>query len=229
MIAANPVVATFKPAEEKPRERVLSDDELALIWQCTSGGGSYDRIVRLLMLTGARRAEIAGMQWSELTLNDDRAVAWLLPSERSKNGRPNALTLPPLAFSQLPPRREDRELVFGAGDGPFSGWSKSKERLDTRIAAENVGHSQAGWVLHDLRRTFVTKLNDLGIEPHVIEALVNHVGGIAKSGVAGVYNRSAYAPQKRAALAIWCDHVAKLIGEAVGEGTAEVVPLRKAG
>jgi hypothetical protein len=84
--------------------------------------------------------------------------------------------------------------------------------LDERIAEFNKSTPIPSWVLHDLRRTFVTRLNDLGVEPHVIEALVNHVGGAAKVGVAGVYNRSAYGPQKTAALAQWCNHLAGLIG-----------------
>lgn len=235
LIQANPVAATFKPAEEKTRERVLSDRELALIWRSTSGGADHDRIVRLLMLTGARREEIAGMRWSELTLNNDGSATWLLPPVRSKNRLPHMLTLPRFAAGLLPqPRQgendEVRELVFGEGRGSFSGWSRCKERLDARIAEANGGKPIAPWVLHDLRRTFVTRLNDLGTEPHVIEALVNHVGGIAKAGVAGVYNRSAYAVQKRAALNLWCDHVARLADEGMaGNGAAEVVPLRRAG
>ena len=80
------------------------------------------------------------------------------------------------------------------------------------------------WTLHDLRRTFVTRLNDLGLaEPHVIEALVNHHSGIAKRGVAGVYNRSAYREQKRTALAAWADHLAAL----VGQSTANVATLKR--
>ncbi len=227
LVSANPVAATFKPAEEKTRERVLSDGELALIWSNTAGTADHDRIVRLLMLTGARREEIAGMRWSEITMVDDSTTTWLLPSERSKNGLPHMLTLPPLAVRQLPQREGDRELVFGEGAGPFSGWSRCKERLDSRIVQANRGKAIPGWVLHDLRRTFVTRLNDLGVEPHIIEALVNHVGGIAKAGVAGVYNRSAYAPQKRAALALWCSYIEKVTGGTAPEqGT--VVPLRKA-
>jgi hypothetical protein len=76
----------------------------------------------------------------------------------------------------------------------------------------------------------LTRLNDLGVEPHIIEALVNHVGGSAKAGVAGVYNRSAYAVQKRAALSLWCDHIRKLTGEAkADQPEADVVPLRRLG
>jgi integrase len=228
IVSANPIAATFKPAEEKPRERVLADGELALIWSCTAGGADHDRIVRLLMLTGARREEIAAMRWSEITMNDDGTVVWLLPSGRSKNGLPHMLTLPRLTVAQLPSRRDGRDLLFGEREGAFSGWSRCKERLDDRIANAK-GAPIAAWVLHDLRRTLVTRLNDLAVEPHVIEALVNHVGEIAKAGVAGVYNRSAYAPQKRAALALWCDHIGHLTGEPARDRSADVVQLRRAG
>lgn len=121
----------------------------------------------LLMVTGQRREEVAGAHWHEIDL--DRSV-WRITAERTKNGRPHDVPLSSLAlsiFEQLP-RRIDRDLIFGNGKGPFSGWSKSKERLDQR---SNVG----GWRLHDLRRTLVTGMAEPGIQPHVIEAVVNHV------------------------------------------------------
>ena len=223
LVAGNPVAATFKPAEEGTRERVLSDAELAMIWRATGGGRDHDRIVRLLMLTGARRQEVAAMQWSELSPSGG-SLTWVCPSERSKNRLPLELALPPTAAALLPEPRGDRPYVFGEGEGPFSGWSRCKARLDARMRDLN-GAALTPWVLHDLRRTFVTRLNDLGVEPHVIEALVNHVSGGAKAGVAGVYNRSAYAPQKRAALAQWCQHIAGLAG-LPAENADAVVPLR---
>jgi integrase len=233
LVIANPIAATFKPAPEQPRERVLTDHELALIWACTGGAADHGRIARLLMLTGARREEIAGMRWGEVTRHGDGTATWVLPSERSKNHLPHELLLPPLVASLLPEAREGadgapRELLFGEGDGPFSGWSNCKARLDKRIADANGGKAIPAWVLHDLRRTLVTRLNDMEVEPHVIEALVNHAGGSAKAGVAGVYNRSAYTVQKRAALALWCDFIARLVGEQSPD-RGEVVPLRRAG
>jgi len=237
LVSANPVAATFKPADEKPRERVLTNAELATIWNATDGSTDHDRIVRLLMLTGARREEIAGMRWAEVASGADGASTWVLPSDRSKNHLPHEIVLPAMAVELLPQPRQDkdgrrRELVFGEGAGPFSSWSRCKERLDARIVKAAAGERMPPWVLHDLRRTLVTRLNDLGVEPHVIEALVNHVSGASKAGVAGVYNRSAYAPQKRAALILWCHHVARLTGSETKEPDAapeNVVPLRKAG
>lgn len=225
LVSANPVAMTFVPSQETPRDRVLTDDELRLIWRCTSSGGDYNAIVRLLLLLGQRREEIGGMAWEELTLHDDGSATWTLPKERAKNGRSNMLTLPRLAVEQLPPRREGRDLVFGEGAGSFSGWSQSKSRLDKRIAAANDGKPIAAWVLHDLRRTAVTGLHDLGAEPSAIEAIVNHISSGARAGVAGVYNRSAYNTQKAAALKLWADHVARLVGE-TPTGEAEIVRLR---
>lgn len=232
LVTANPVAATFKPADERPRERVLSDAELALIWSCTTGDADYDRIVRLLMLTGARREEIAGMTCGEVTAHADGTATWVLPSARSKNHLANELVLPRMAVALLPAVRivggERRDLLFGEGEGPYSGWSRAKERLDARLAAANGGAAIPAWVLHDLRRTFVTRLNDMAVEPHVIEALVNHTSGAAKAGVAGVYNRSVYAPQKRAALIRWGEHLAALVGvETDPAPSAEIVPLRR--
>lgn len=218
LVPANPVIATFKPAEERSRDRVLSDDELRLIWRCTAGTGDYDRIVRLLMLTGARREEVAGMRWGEIAAHDEGTATWLLPAERSKNHRPHELILPAMAVALLPAPRSGRDLIFGEGAGPFSGWSQCKARLDRRIAAANDGKPIPAWRLHDLRRTFASRMNDLGLaEPHEIEAALNHLGGIGRAGVAGVYNRAAYREQKRAALARWADHLAGLTSGGDGE------------
>lgn len=216
LVTSNPVAATFKPAEERARDRVSSDHELGLIWRCTGASTDHDRIVRLLMLTGARREEVAGIRWSEITRRDDGTAVWVLPAERSKNRRALELILPSMIVGLLPmPRERDgsvRDLLFGEGRGPFSGWSQCKARLDKRITEANGGRPIAPWVLHDLRRTFVTRLNDLGVEPHIIEALVNHVSGQATAGVAGVYNRSAYSVQKAAALKTWSKHIARIAG-----------------
>jgi integrase len=214
LVTSNPVVATFKPAEERARDRVLSDDELDIIWRCTGAATDHDRIVRLLMLTGARREEVAGIRWSKITRSDDGTAVWVLRAERSKNRRAHELILPPMIAGLLPAPRYERggvlrDLLFGEGRGPFSGWSQCKTRLDKRIAEANGG-TIAPWVLHDLRRTFVTRLNDVGVEPHIIEALVNHVGGVARAGVAGIYNRSAYGAQKSAALVLWTEYVGQL-------------------
>jgi integrase len=221
----NPAIGVPDAAREVTRERVLSGDELRDVW-CACGDDDYARIVRLLLLTGQRREEVAGMRWSELAL--DRAL-WSLPGERTKNNRPHDVPLSDqsLAILASVQRRGGRDLVFGAGAGPFSGWSRAKVRLDARLTAKPAGDggpetSRPPWCLHDLRRTVVTGMAEIGVQPHVIEAVVNHVSG-HKAGVAGVCNRATYAAEKRQALDRWAAHVMALVA---GE-PAKVVSLHR--
>jgi len=214
IVDANPVIGTNKPPEPPSRDRVLSDAELAEIWAACRDN-DYGQIVKLALLTGCRREEIGGLTWQEVDI--ERAEI-NLPPERTKNGRPHMIPLSPLALSivRVVPEREGREYLFGEGAGAFSGWSKGKSALDRRIlkarrdAAKVNGASDAkpmpDWRHQDLRRTAATRMADLGIQPHVIEAILNHVSG-SKAGVAGVYNRSLYAAEKRAALEVWAGHV----------------------
>jgi integrase len=198
------------------RKRVLSEGELVHIWKAC-GDDAYGPIVKLLILTGQRREEIGGLQWPEI----DRDQRWIeLPEERWKNHRRHLIPLsePALAILEAMPRKEG-EHVFGRhGAGPFNGWA-GKESLDKRIA---VARKQAGlkpmepWVLHDLRRALSTRLNELGMaDPHVVEAILNHVSG-HKSSVAGVYNHAAYITQKREALGAWGQHILELVAVVLG-------------
>jgi integrase len=211
-VDVNPVANTNRHEEGGSRERVLTSDELQAIWAATADGNQYTAIVRLLLLTAARRDELGSLQWSEVDL-DNAMIS--LPGERTKNLKPFDIPLTPavLAILAAQPRR-DRPFVFGRGQGGFSGWSKSKMELDQRA---NI----APWRLHDLRRTASTVMHGLGVQPHVVEAVLNHISG-HKGGVAGVYNRATYSAEKAAALALWAEHVL-----AVVEGRpAKIVSLR---
>jgi integrase len=209
VIGANPMVG-IKPYPESSRDRVLIDDELARIWGATSSGSDFDRIIRLLVLTACRRDEIGRLHWSEVT-----GDIFTLPTHRSKNGTAHEVPLHPLAIAQLPPRIGARDAVFGLNDAGYVGWSRSKVRLDRRIGLI------APWTLHDLRRSCATWLSEQNIEPHIVEAVLGHISGTAKRGVAGVYNRASYRPQKRRALAMWADHIAVI----TGQGTSNVAAL----
>ena len=129
-------------------------------------------------------------------------------------------------------------LVFSSSGNGFSGWSLSKRRLDqkdryrtramppawrSRLHGASSASTRFEWRLHDLRRTVATRLADLGVEPHVIEEILGHASG-HKAGVHGIYNRSTYELQKRAALSLWADRLMEI----VGERPAVVVPLRAA-
>ena len=237
ILVSNPAAGIKKPGHESSRERVLSTDELVAIWHATEPtqahkGDLFALIVRVLMLTGQRRDEVGGMRWSELDLD---AALWTLPAARSKNHREHLIPLSTPVLAILAARRTeqramrmDTDLVFTSGirradapdqtPAPFSGWSRSKARLDGRAQLAEP------WTLHDLRRTFVTRLGeDLRIQPHVVEALVNHVSGV-RSGVAGVYNRALYLDERRAALDAWARYLGQLI-DPDSSASSNVIPL----
>jgi len=205
----NPVRLTGRAAPEVSRDRVLADWELGLIWR-HAGAGDYGDVVRLLILTGQRREEVGGMAWSELDL--DKGL-WTIPGTRTKNARIHEVPLsePALAILHRRRRIEGRDLVFGTGSGGFSGFSRAKTALDARIyaaikAADPKVAPMQSWRLHDLRRSAITGMANLGVLPHVVEAIANHQSG-SKVGVAGVYNRASYSIEKRAALDIWAAHL----------------------
>jgi len=208
LIEANPVIGTNRAAEKGARSRVLGDNEIRDIWNA-AGGDDYGAIVKLLALTGQRRDEIGGLRRAEIDL--DKALI-SLPAERTKNKRPHDIPLSPAALAILTDwsrRSEGRDYVFGRGKAGYQGWSNSKEFLDQRIG--EAGKAIPHWTLHDLRRTISTRMHDeLGIAPHIVEAVLNHVSG-HRAGVAGVYNRAIYAKDKAIALARWAEHLASII------------------
>ena len=194
----NPVTATNDPgAGIKPRNRVLDDAELAKVWNACADD-DYGRSIRLLILTGQRLREVGEMSWSEL---DRDTGKWRIPGSRTKNGRDHELTLSGMAWAIIDtvPRRDWNYHLFGRSSRGFTGWSARKALLDQKVKIPP-------WVVHDLRRSVATGLANLGVQPHVIEALLNHVSG-HKRGVAGVYNRSIYERETRNALALWAEHI----------------------
>ena len=121
--AVNPVLATNKASNAKPRARVLTDAELVAVWNAAKPNSDYGRIVRLLILTGQRREEIGGLRWSEIKHADDPAKAHIaLPAERTKNSRPHDVPMADLALEIIGgcDQSDKRELVFGEGDGGYS-------------------------------------------------------------------------------------------------------------
>jgi integrase len=195
---SNPVLGTEPPAAEEERKRVLAPDEIALVWRVCGDAGEFGTIVRLLMMTGQRREEVASMAWPELS--QDWAT-WVIPAARAKNKLEHEVPMPRQAIALLPERRPKRAFVFGRGKGGFSGFSRCKARLDEAIAQHRVIDH---WILHDIRRSVSTHMHEIGIEPHVVEAIINHVSG-HRAGVAGTYNRARYREQKRIALQAWAD------------------------
>jgi integrase len=210
----NPIIGTIKPKDAEARSRVLKDEELAAIWR-QSGDDAYGKVIKLLILTGARRGEVGGMRWSEI---DTERGAWSLPPERTKNGRGHVVPLSPLALEiiQSVPPRLDRDHLFGTHSANGLAHWHAKHDLDVTL-----GKSVAAWRVHDVRRTVATRMGDLGVQPHVIEAALNHQSG-HKAGVVGIYNRSSYEKEVRAALMMWSDHVRAL----VEDGSRKIIPMK---
>jgi integrase len=216
-VELSPVIGISRRATGGARERVLTKAELIAVWNA-AGDFDYAAIVRLLILTGQRKSEIGNLEWSEVDF-ERKQIA--LGAGRTKNKRAHILPLNSAALEILRavPRRSGRQYVFGDGARGYQGWSKAKERLDARLPAD-MPH----WTLHDLRRSVGTHLNEEGLaEPHIVEAILNHVSG-SKSGVAGVYNRAAYAKQKRQALDLW----GAWIGAALAGRESNVIDLKLA-
>jgi integrase len=231
-IPFNPVQGTNKPKTPKARSRVLSDAELVEIWNAC-GDDDYGRIIRLLMLTLQRRDEVGGLKREEIagalwTIPEDRA--------KNHREHQLPLTDPAKAIISTALRSTNREFAFGRGprregdpERGFSGWSKSKLALDLRILNNRrtaggepsldietfqvlrkkglVPGEMSKWTLHTLRHTGDTVMHDrLGVMPHIVEAVLNHVSG-HKKGVAGVYNHAKYLDPMREALDRWAAHV----------------------
>ena len=231
-VSANPFADLPIPKGAAKRERVLGDDELAEIWRAAGQTPApYGTIVRLLILTGQRRGEVAGMRWNEIS--EDLAT-WSMPGNRTKNGVAHVVPLSPAARNMLRcllPDDEDRAkraltdrrgtgtlVLPGAVGTEFAGWSKAKSALDEAIKDARAKSALSGatltplaaWSVHDLRRTVATGLQRLGVRLEVTEAVLNHISG-SRGGIAGVYQRHDWAQEKRAALDGWATHVAAAI------------------
>lgn len=237
-IVENPVPALAKPKAVKARDRVLSDEELATIWQATADlRAPLGAFYRVLLLTGQRREEVAGMDWAEL----DRATStWTIPAARAKNGAAHIVPLADTVLAELDRLALARQLKAKETEPDAKRWpkagpvmsirggvslscfSQAKRLLDAEtVKVRKEAGALAPWRVHDLRRTLATGLQRLGVRFEVTEAVLNHVSG-AKGGVAGIYQRHDWREEKRSALEAWARHVAAILKPA--EET-NVVPI----
>jgi len=204
MLAISPCAKVRKPAKHNSRARVLSDEELIRVWRSFEAEGyPFGFMGKLLVLTGQRRGEVTEMRWNQI---DETRKTWTIPATLAKNHREHVLPLSDAAMAILRsvPRLSD-ERVFPARNNDtnaISGFTRAKLRFDKLSGV-------AEWTIHDIRRTVATGLAQLGVAPHVIERVLNHISGTF-AGVAGVYNRFQYQDEMRAALERWAVHIDRL-------------------
>jgi integrase len=204
LIEASPCSGVKPPAEEKSRDRVLSDDEIRRVWKATEEvGWPFGPIIQLLILTGQRRDEVGAMEWSELNL--EKAL-WNIPRGRVKNDSGHEVPLSPMAVAIVRNLRRinGSKFVFTtSGKRPVSGYPKAKNAIVQKSGVHE-------WRIHDLRRTVATGLARIGIALPVIERILNHVSG-SFGGIVGVYQRHDFAAEKRTALDSWAREVNQII------------------
>jgi integrase len=227
LIEKSPAAGVKMPSQKVQRERALGDEEIRAFWlACDRVGWPFGPLAKLLLLTGQRRDELGRATWSEFGDIDNQT--WTLPGERTKNRRSHIVHLAPTAVKilrELPRIASKKGWVFTTGrtdaDTPVSGFGRGRERISAAMA-EIWGEELAPFTLHDLRRSAATGMAKLGVAPHVIEKILNHSAGKI-AGVAKIYNRFEYLPERKQALETWARHVESLIQPPL----AEVAELRR--
>ena len=234
VIKTNPMADMDAPPSAASRDRVLDDAEMKVVWRAASAlPYPFGPWTRLLLALGQRRTEIATLDWKELNHTN---CEWIIPGSKTKNGQTHVVPLSSLAVAELDVLAGEGEwpkrgLVFTTtGKTGISGFSKAKRLIDEKIteiiaadaslAGEDV-HNFEPWRFHDLRRSMATGMQRLRIPTEVIEACENRLAGSSKQGAAKVYQRYAYADEKRAALQKWGDHLTLVV---TNKGS-NVVPL----
>ena len=231
ILDTSPCQGVKAPLAEHARDRVLTDDEILWLWcACLADSYPFGPLVQLLLLTGARRTEVAGMTYDELNL-DERI--WNLPGARTKNGEEHTVPLSNAAIAvieslpRIKPNRGAPNFLFTTNaETHVTGYSRSKVRLNGLMllearqeAAERGDDATAveipRWTLHDLRRTVASELARLGISLPVIEKVLNHTSG-SFAGIMAVYQRHSFADEKRQALDAWARHIETITGERPG-------------
>jgi integrase len=195
-------------AAEHARDRVLTDDELRLIWPQLDSAGTFGALVRMLLLTAARRGEAAGMRRSEISPDG----VWTIPASRYKTKRPQAIPLSAAALAVIEAQPKGDVVFTGTTGSVFASFGDPKTRLD-------IASGVTGWTLHDLRRTGKTLMQRAGIRPDISERVLGHAMG----AIEGTYDRHSYLEEKRDAL----EKLAAMVEQIINPAPAEnVVALR---
>jgi integrase len=202
-------------AEDHRRERILSDDEIRALWATTADNTAFSTLIRVLLLTGARRNEVAGMKWDEI----DADGVWTLPESRSKTKvevvRP--LSKAALAVLEGMPRIDGCDFIFTSnGITPIASFSDPKAALDAQSRV-------VGWRLHDLRRTARSLLSRCkGVSVDHAERVLGH----SVSDLRARYDRHGYVEEMRFAVEALAQMVETIIHPPEGE-VADMAAERK--
>lgn len=203
-IAVSPCDGVVAPDVATERQHKLSEAEIIALWSVSIA------YFKVLLLTAQRRSEVGSMQWQEINL--DKAE-WIIPASKTKNGREHLVPLSTsvVAILRSLPQRKPSEYVFGKYvDAPFTGFSKATRELQADMLAklreDDEEAEQSAWRIHDLRRTAASGMAALRVQPHVIEAVLNHT----VSKLQRTYQVYLYADEKREALQQWADHVSAI-------------------
>ena len=238
-ISELPTKHISRPADEEARDRILDSDEIERLWQgCDDLGWPFGPYIKLLLVTGQRRNEVAGMKWEHI---DAKNKVWTIPKEDVKNKRKHEVPLSPMAIEILKAVPRNGKYVFTTtGKTPISGFSIAKIRCDKAMAenllkaagkekwtAKELSEGKLPpWRLHDLRRTVASGMAEIGIAPHVIEKVLNHSTGQI-SGVAAVYNRHTYLREKTEALNAWARALNAIVHPNINDDAIVELPNRK--
>jgi integrase len=207
------------PKKNKGRERALDDAEIKGYWLaadeiCRTNinmfktGLLFGSFFKLLLLTGQRRNEVAGMEWSELDLTEG---VWTIASHRAKNGKSHIVHLNQLAIDIIKqiPQTHPKFVFTKTQHSHINGFATTKEKLDS-MTLTHLGKEFPHFTLHDIRRTFTTKLAELGVKTDIADRILNHVSG-SFGGVKGIYQRYEFLPERKEAMEKWNNYIEQLI------------------
>jgi integrase len=210
IVTTTPVQLLYRPGgKEKPRERMLTDEELRAFLADPKSATRFARlshVITLLLLTGQRRGELALTRWSDLDL---RGRTWTIPDENAKTGRGHVVPLADWAVREFEALRKVAKRsawVLPANGGEHHIDPKQLTRSVAKCSDRFQESGIANFTLHDLRRTCRAGLARLKVEPHIAERVLNH----AQERIPGTYDRHEYLDEKRAALEKWAAHLQEL-------------------
>ena len=207
---------------ESPRDRILKDKEIKALWKAMDSESSNMRdVLRLLLLLGQRSMETMSMCVEDV---DPDKREWTVPATQTKNGKPNVLAIPPLAWEIIKPRLDNEKWVFPSAYNTTREGAKSEGHTkSTKDARRRLRDSTGikGWTAHDLRRTCRTIMAREGVLPHIAEQVLGHTQG----GVESIYDQHTYLEEKRSALGKVENVICKILG--ISKEQAKVVKLRR--